>query len=291
MKLCRFNEDRIGVVSEEGVRDATAALDLLPAYRWPFPQGDRLIAALPELTPAILRAAAASQPVPVADVRLLSPVANPTKIAAAPINYQKHIEEARADPNIAHGRDIKTIGDWGLFLKSTCSLVGPSHGVALRFTERRNVQEGELAVVIGRTADRVSRDEALRHVAGYCIGLDMTLRGPELPSWRKSIHSYTVLGPWLTTADEVPDPGDLDFVLSVNGKVRQSSNTRHLVYDVPRLIEFASGIYPLHPGDVILTGTPEGVGPVSAGDVIAVEFARIGRMEVAVADAGPPARP
>jgi len=92
-------------------------------------------------------------------------------------------------------------------------------------------------------------------------------------------------GPWLSTADEVGDPGDLDLELTVNGEQRQKSNTRYLIYDVPRLIEYASSFYTLFPGDLIMTGTPEGVGPVCAGDTIVASVAGIGSMTVEVRDA------
>src|SRR5207302_2075817 len=105
------------------------------------------------------------------------------------------------------------------------------------------------------------------HVAGYCIGFDITVRGPEERSLRKSIDGYTVLGPWLVTADEVKDPAALDLELKVNGETRQRANTRDLIIPIPELIAFASSFYTLMPGDVLLTGTPEGVGPIGPGDV------------------------
>jgi 2-keto-4-pentenoate hydratase/2-oxohepta-3-ene-1,7-dioic acid hydratase in catechol pathway len=215
-------------------------------------------------------------------VNLLSPVANPGKIVGAPINYNDHIAEAMKDQTIAHGRDLKSIGETGMFLKANSSLVGPSEGVAQRFSERRNDHEAELAVIIGGHGTNIARDRALDYVVGYAIGLDMTVRGPEMACFRKSIDSYSVLGPWLVTKDEVPDPGNLNLKLWVNGELRQDSNTRYLVYDVQRLIEFTTSYYSVHPGDIIMTGTPSGVGPVKPGDVIAVEIEKIGRMEVSV---------
>jgi 2-keto-4-pentenoate hydratase/2-oxohepta-3-ene-1,7-dioic acid hydratase in catechol pathway len=216
------------------------------------------------------------------EVRLLSPVANPSKIVAAPVNYRKHLEEVRVDETLHHGIDVKSIDTLGLFLKSASSLVGPSHGVELRFLDRRNDHEIELGVVIGKKASRVSRERALDYVAGYAIALDMTVRGTEERSMRKSIDSYSVLGPWLVTADEIPDPGALDLELRINGEVRQSSNTRNLIFDVPKLIELASSFYTLHPGDIIMTGTPDGVGRVAPGDRIEARIEMIGSMEVAV---------
>lgn len=282
MKLCRFDDRRLGVVEGERVLDVSAALEALPALRWPVPPGDQVIAHLDTLRPEIERAAAAAPALDIGAVRLLSPIANPSKIIGAPINYQAHIDEAKADPDLRQDRTIKTIADWGLFLKATSSLVGPSEGVALRFLDRRNDHELEFAAVIGRRGSDIAEHEALDYVAGYAMGFDMTLRGPELLSWRKSIESYAVLGPWLVTADEIPDPGDIEFKLTVNGEVRQHASTASMNYGVAKLIAYASTHYTLHPGDIILTGSPEGVAPVEPGDVMVAEAAGIGRMEVAV---------
>jgi len=152
----------------------------------------------------------------------------------------------------------------------------------LRKPDRRNDHEVELAVVIGKTASNVPRAEAARYVAGYSIGLDLTIRGPEDRSLRKSADTYTVLGPWLVTADEIPDPGSLDLSIQVNGEMRQHSNTKYMILGVPELIEYASSFYTLHPGDVIVTGTPEGVSPLQPGDAIVATVENIGSMEVAV---------
>ena len=216
---------------------------------------------------------------------LLSPVANPGKIIAAPVNYRKHLQEVLDDSNLHHDNQINHIQRAGLFLKANSSVVGASEGVALRKLDRRNDHEVELAVVIGKTAANVTREDALNYVAGYCIGLDITIRGPEERSFRKSPDTYTVLGPWLVTRDEIADPGKLDFSISVNGEVRQHSNTSELILGVPELIEFASSFYTLQPGDVIITGTPEGVASIKPGDAMFAEIEGIGSMRVDVRSA------
>jgi 2-keto-4-pentenoate hydratase/2-oxohepta-3-ene-1,7-dioic acid hydratase in catechol pathway len=281
MRLCRFAEDRVGLVSGDQVFDATPAL-AGQSFRYPLPRFEPLIAHLDELRSEIERAAQIAEPLPIASVNLLSPVANPGKIVGAPVNYQKHLEEARADVGIHHQKQVEEIQRVGLFLKATSSLVGPSEGVAIRYPDRRTDHEIELAAVIGRPADRVPAEHALDYVTGYCIGLDITVRGPEERSLRKSIDSYTVLGPWLVTSDELTDPSCLDLVLKVNGEVRQQANTRDLIIGVAELIAFASSFYTLLPGDVLLTGTPAGVGPIQAGDVISAAIANIGHMDVRV---------
>jgi 2-keto-4-pentenoate hydratase/2-oxohepta-3-ene-1,7-dioic acid hydratase in catechol pathway len=281
MILCRFGEDRLGLVEGASVRDVTSALDALPAYRYPLPSHDVLIANLDQVIEAI---PAQSPKLPLAGLKLLSPVANPGKIIAAPVNYQKHLDEVKGDVQLHQNTQTHTITiqKAGLFLKASSSLVGPGEGVALRHLDRRNDHEVELALVIGKTANNIPASEALNYVAGYAIGLDITIRGTEDRSFRKSPDSYTVLGPWLVTPDEIPNPGNLDLGIMVNGEVRQKSNTKYMILGVPELIELASSFYTLHPGDIISTGTPEGVSPIVPGDTIVATIEKIGTMEVKV---------
>jgi 2-keto-4-pentenoate hydratase/2-oxohepta-3-ene-1,7-dioic acid hydratase in catechol pathway len=282
MRLCRFGEGRLGLVEGARVRDVTAALDFLPSYRHPLPSCDVVMANLDQVKSRVLSIASTAAAVPLEDVTLLSPVANPGKVVGAPVNYQKHLEEVRGNAQLHHDNQISPIHKAGLFLKATSSLVGPGEGIALRKLDRRNDHEVELAVVIGREAGNVPRSEALSYVAGYAIGLDITIRGPEERSLRKSCDSYTVLGPWLVTPDEIPEPNSLDLRILVNGEVRQSSNTRNMILGVPELIEYASSFYTLYPGDIIVTGTPEGVSPIVPGDLIEATIEDIGTMTVAV---------
>lgn len=285
MKLCRFDDERLGVVEGDVIRDVTSVLETLPRHNYPLPRFDPLIANLAAIRREIESVTRNAPSRPVAQVKLLSPIANPGKIVAAPVNYKKHLDEARADAEIHHQNQIAEIQRVGLFLKAVSSLVGPSEGVALRYLDRRNDHEAEVAVIIGKAGSNIPRAKAFEHVAGYSIGLDMTVRGPEERSLRKSIDTYTVLGPWFVTADEIADPTNLDFSLTVNGELRQKANTRDLILGIPELLEFASSFYTLHPGDVLLTGTPEGVGAVKPGDRIVTDVQGIGRLEVAVRSA------
>ncbi len=283
MKICRFDDDRIGLVQEDkSVLDVTGALDVLPLMKWPVPLGDAFILNLETLTSEMQRLAPDAPSVSLSDITLKSPVANPSKIIGAPINYQKHIDESVTDDGIVSSRPISHISDWGMFLKANSALVGSGEGVALRFTEARNDHEMELAVIIGKKGTNISIEVARSYIAGYAIGLDMTTRGKELQSFRKSADTYAVLGPWLVTADEIPDPNNLDLKISVNGEVRQNSNTQELVYNVEKLIEYSSERYTLYPGDIIMTGTPDGVGPVEPGDVMTCELEGVGIMDVNV---------
>ena len=279
MKICRFDDNRLGVVRDDQVYDVTSVLKKLPALRYPLPGHDPLIAALPRLKKYLV---ARGKGKPLSKVKLLSPVANPGKIIAAPVNYKKHLEEALAAKGIHHGNLVLEIHKVGMFLKATSALVGPGEGVKLIHTDRRNDHEVELAVVIGKKAKQVLQQDAMQYVAGYCIGLDMTIRGPEERSLRKSPDSYCVLGPWLVTRDEIKDPGNLSVKIEVNGEVKQDAHTSDLILSVAQLIEWGSAFYTLHPGDVLLTGTPQGVGPVRPGDLMVASVQGIGSMRVAV---------
>jgi 2-keto-4-pentenoate hydratase/2-oxohepta-3-ene-1,7-dioic acid hydratase in catechol pathway len=282
MRICRFNDNRLGLVLGEVVMDVTAALAVLPSYKWPVPYGDALVANLKPVCERATELAATAASFPLDEVSLLSPVANASKIIAAPVNYQKHVDEARADKAINFGADIKTIDHYGLFLKASTSVIGAGEPIKLPPIDKRVDHEVELAVVIGRECFQVPQQRALDVVGGYTIALDMSVRGTEDRSWRKSYDTFSVLGPWLVTPDEITDSGSLDLSLAVNGQERQSSNTNALIFGIPKLISYASQAYRLYPGDVIMTGTPEGVGPVAKGDVLVCRIQSIGAMRVAV---------
>jgi 2-keto-4-pentenoate hydratase/2-oxohepta-3-ene-1,7-dioic acid hydratase in catechol pathway len=282
MKYCRYDDGRIGVVRDDKVHDVSAIVNELPEIRYPYPRGDALVANLAGLREKMERLADASEGVPVSGARFLSPVANPTKIIGTPANYRAHAAEARADAEINVGKSPRTIEEQGLFLKASSALIGPSEGVAVRFPDRRTDHEAELGLVIGKTTSGVSYDDALDVVAGYAIALDMVVRGPEDRSFRKSVDTYAVLGPWLVTADEIADPDALGFSLTVNGEVRQKSDTSQMIIDVKRQISWATEFYTLYPGDIIMTGTCEGVSRVEPGDMMHLEFEGIGAMDVAI---------
>ena len=281
MKILNFNsghlQRRMGIwdgdLKQSQVIDVTdlAGADFMSVWNW-----------LQQRTSAEAQAQlSGAARFPLADVTFNSPVARPGKVLAAPINYKLHIEEMRNNGQ-SYGHIITDIRKAGIFLKASSSVVGASQGVAQRFLDRRTDHEIELCVVMGRSANCVSKEEALSYVAGYCLGLDMTIRGPEDRSFRKSIDSYTVLGPWVVTADEGLNPDKIDVQIDVNGQPRQNSNTSDMVMSVAELIEFASSFYTLEPGDVLMTGTPQGVGPVRPGDVMLAKGSGLGEMTVHV---------
>ena len=287
MKLCRYDDDRLGVVRGHLVHDVTEAQSEIRKSSPYTMKGDAVIAALPPWRERIESLADKAPGRPIAEVKLLAPVARPTKLSCAPTNYQAHIAEMNAASAQPSSQIVITqsnkILEAGMFLKANSSLIGPSEFIPIRFPERRSDHEVELVMVIGKTGSDIAQAKALDHVAGYCLGLDITVRGREDRSFRKSADGYAVAGPWMVTADEVRDPDALPITLEVNGEIRQSSNTNMLIYDCRRLIEFASSFYTLYPGDLIYTGTPEGVGPVKPGDVIVCRSSPIlGELKVAV---------
>ena len=209
--------------------------------------------------------------------RLAAPIARPGKVVGAPVNYLDHKAEMG---------EQRTIADFGVFLKASSSVIGPTEQIRLPYLDVRTDHEGELGVVIGRTASRVPAERALEHVFGYAPVLDITVRSGEDRSTRKSFDTFTPFGPWVTTADDVPDPGALELRCWVDDELRQHASTADLIYDVAQLVAYASHVMTLHPGDLIATGTPAGVGPIASGQRVAVEIEQLGRLVVGVSDYG-----
>ena len=279
MKICRFDFDRLGVVDGDVVIDVTAALDAMPALRWPLPQGDPLIQHWPLLKARIDACMGGAERIALADVALKSPITSPSKIIGIARN-RRCLADEKIDLGVVSGAARQDDDPIQMFIKAPSAIAGPSDGVALRFPDRRSDPEAELSIIIGKAGSDISQDDAMDHVFGYCIGFDMTLRGKESPSSRKSIDTYAVLGPWIVTPDELGDPDAVDTRLEVNGEVIQRSNTRELAFNMREIIAHASTFYTLLPGDVIMVGTPVGFAPVRVGDTVVADFSGIGRMEV-----------
>ncbi len=286
MKLCRFDEDRLGVVIGDTIHDITPIQDEIRAKARYDMRGDAVIAALPEYRARMEEAAKTAPTKKVSEVSLLPPVARPCKTMAAPVNYAAHVAEMKAQPHVT-GEDKGPsrppgIQNQGIFLKANSALVGPGEGVAIRFPDRRNDHEVEFVIVVGKEGSRVKREDALDYIAGYTLGLDMTVRGVEDRSFRKSCDGYAPMGPYFVTADEIPDPNNVPFTVHLNGKLQQDAHTKDLIFDIQRLIEFASEFYTIYPGDVLFTGSPPGVSEVHPGDVMRCNCDYIGEMSVTV---------
>ncbi|WP_462409519.1 fumarylacetoacetate hydrolase family protein [Neobacillus sp. Marseille-QA0830] len=220
-------------------------------------------------------------------VHIGPPVLKPNKIICVGLNYKNHILEMKRDfpehPVI--------------FAKFATAVAGPNDSFPLHSKLTKKLDyEGELAFVIGKTGKDISYEDALDYVYGYTVANDITARDMQKRTLQwlqgKTLDKSLPLGPVLVTKDEIPDPHALDISLTVNGEVRQSSNTEQLLFNVQYLVEFLSGILTLEPGDVICTGTPGGVGEaqnkfLQQGDIVKVEISGIGAIETKIMEATP----
>ncbi|CAM2193679.1 Maleylpyruvate hydrolase [Paraburkholderia kururiensis] len=274
MKIARFNEGQLGIVVDSHyIVDVTSTVGEDPAM-WPPIGATRLIANFEQLKPSIEAAMDQLPRVPLKDVTLLTPVPWPNKVIAFPVNYHDHGREMQASYRATHQ---------GFFLKPNSSLSGADEPVVLPNVPTREVHhESELAVIIGRQGRDIARDDWQQYVFGYACLLDMVVRGREERVFRKAYDTFCPVGPWIVTADEVGDPADLDMKLWVNGELRQHANTHDLVLDIPGMIEMASAVMTLYPGDIVATGTPAGVGKVGDGDKVRIRIERVGEMTVDV---------
>lgn len=189
------------------------------------------------------------------EINYLSCIGRPSKIICVGLNYAKHARES--------GMDVPK--EPVLFFKSTSALVGPNHPVIIPKGSLKTDWEVELAVVIGKKASYVNEEDAMEYIAGYCLHNDYSERAFQLErggQWvkGKSCDSFAPMGPYLVTRDEVADPHQLHLWLDVNGKRMQDSSTSDLIFNIPHLVSYISQFMTLLPGDVISTGTPEGVG-------------------------------
>jgi 2-keto-4-pentenoate hydratase/2-oxohepta-3-ene-1,7-dioic acid hydratase in catechol pathway len=211
---------------------------------------------------------------PLAEVRLLAPVL-PSKVVAVGQNYAEHVKEMReqfAAPQLS--------AEPILFLKPSTSVTGPGDRIAypVKLTDRVDY-EGELAVIIGRLCRDVPKERAADVIFGYSCANDVTARDLQFKDgqWTraKGFDTFCPLGPWMETS---ADPADLGITTTVNGNVKQHARTSELLWDVPSLIEYVSSVMTLLPGDVLLTGTPEGVGPLTDGDEVSVTVESVGTL-------------
>lgn len=214
------------------------------------------------------------------EVKIEAPLSNPGKIICVGHNYREHILEM--------GRELPKYPV--VFAKFANTIIGPEDDIPYYPISEQLDYEAELAFIVGKKAKNVSEENALDYVAGYTIANDVTYRDIQRRTiqWLqgKSVDGSAPIGPWIVTADDLTDPSGLEISLSVNGEERQRSNTKNLVFTVPRLVEFLSNLMTLEPGDIVLTGTPGGVGVarepqafLKEGDVVRIEIDRIGVLE------------
>ncbi len=280
MKLATFTESgrtRVGVVQGDAIVDLSAAAPDLPTEMC------ALLAGGPDALAAAARAADGAPTLALADVRLEAPVLRPPKILAIGLNYADHVAESGMEPP-----KLPMV-----FNKQSTSVVGPADPFHMPRASTALDYEGELGFVIGRRCRHVPRERAAEVIAGYTVVNDVSVRDWQLrvPTWTmgKSFDTRCPLGPWIVTGDELPDPHSLDIKTWVNGELRQSSNTKHLIFDCFALVEHLSTAFTLEPGDVIPTGTPAGVGIgmkpprlLQVGDVVKIAIDGVGEIENAV---------
>ena len=279
MKLVTFtlgDNTRLGLLRGDQVIDLTSASGgHLPADMLTFLQQGQ--AAL-QLARDIEQSVEAD--LPLAEVKLLAPIPNPSKVVAIGLNYMDHCREQNVEPPKAPI----------IFAKFSTAIVGP--GEPIRWNPALTSQvdyEAELAVVMGQTAKNVPEAEALEYVAGYTICHDVSARDLQFGDGQwvrgKSLDTFCPLGPYLVTRDEIPDPHDLAMRCTVNETVLQSSNTAEMIFRIPFLIAYISRAFTLSPGDVITTGTPAGVGVFRSpkiflkdSDVVTIEIEGLGQL-------------
>jgi acylpyruvate hydrolase len=253
-----------------GVLDESRVVPIAGAARI----GPALLGALPDVSLEPDRA------VSVQDVRLLPPVPEPGKVICVGLNYAAHIAETR------RGDSDYPI----LFTKFATSLIGAFDPIVKPEVSEQVDYEGELAVIIGKPTRDVAAASAMDSVAGYAVANDVTVRDYQYKTHQwlqgKAWDRSTPVGPALVTPDEVGDPQDLELELTLNGEVMQSSSTSLMIFDIATLISVVSQFTTLRPGDILLTGTPGGVGYrrdpqvfLNEGDVVAVDIGRVGRIE------------
>jgi len=293
MKLATYvrgGHESFGVVTDDGIVDAPTA--------WPNGPGSVLkalqappeaLARLAELAPA------AGERIPLADVQLLAPIPQPPKVLGLAVNYAEHHAECNRGselPGDPHARTTPRP-----FLMPGTAVAAPNAEIPWPGFSRDVDHEIELAVVIGSRAKDVSPEEALACIAGYTIANDISARTvthaegrAERPKdaffdWLhgKWADGFCPLGPWIVTADEIPDPQGLDLELTVDGETRQRSNTGHMIFPVWEVVAFLSRLMTLVPGDVIATGTPSGVGwatgkLLAGGETLTCRIERIGEL-------------
>ncbi|MGC7872415.1 fumarylacetoacetate hydrolase family protein [Desulfosporosinus sp. SYSU MS00001] len=211
------------------------------------------------------------------EVRILAPV-EPCKVVCVGLNYSLHVEEIKQSLHLKE-KDSSAPNDPVIFLKPQTCVIGPEDNIIYPKISQRVDFEAELAVVIGKTIKGVTEEEAFDSILGYTCANDVTARDLQQKDgqWTrgKSFDTFCPLGPWVVTD---VDPSSLDIQLSLNGETKQSSNTKYFMASVPKLVSFISQVMTLFPGDVVLTGTPEGVGPMQPGDEVVVKIPAIGEL-------------
>jgi 2-keto-4-pentenoate hydratase/2-oxohepta-3-ene-1,7-dioic acid hydratase in catechol pathway len=280
MKIARFNGGKIGIVTGDRIVDVTAICGVDTA-EWPPVGMNRVIKNFATLRPKIEAALKTAASEPLSGVRLETPIPWPHKLLAMPSNFRDHAAEMKTN-----GFGISNslpADEAGFFMKSNASLIGPAEAIVIPDRPGRTFHhECEMATIIGTGGNDISVDKALDHVFGYACLMDITMRGAGERVMRKSFDTFCPVGPWITTADEVGAPDDIDMKLWVNGELRQHAVANQMIVGIREQIQTCSDVTRLEPGDIIASGTMAGVGPLVPGDTVEIEIARVGRMKLPV---------
>ena len=276
MKLLFFDDFKLGVLKGDAVVDVSPAVREIP-HTGPHNLISGLIERVEEYRGRLEEAAERGRGVPVRQVRIRPPLPKPYNIVAMAVNYLEEGDRARPAPLNA-------------FHKSPNSIIGDGDALVLPDVPATVFEgEAEVALVIGRRASNVSAAEAMKYIFGYLNFIDGSARG--LPPSNntfyqmKSRDTFSPLGPWLVTADEIPDPHALPVRLWINGELKQNFNTSAMSHKIPRCIEWVTSIHTLEPGDVLATGTDHrGLSAIQEGDLVEMETERLGRLRVHVRD-------
>jgi 2-keto-4-pentenoate hydratase/2-oxohepta-3-ene-1,7-dioic acid hydratase in catechol pathway len=291
MRICHYDDHRVGAVVGDRVHPLGDTL-IKAGHLGP---GYTMLDVIERLAnePAAMKCARFVQQsgssLPLASVRLLAPLLNPPAIWAAAANYKAHEAEMREKMG-SYDRTALSKDDLmaEFFLKPAASIVGPGGPVILPKISRDVDFECELCAVIGTAARHVNEDKALDYVFGYTILWDFSQRDPwgrgrqNTRNIRKGFDTFTGLGPWIVTRDEIDDPQNLAIRVEQNGKLAMSAHTSDMICSLREHIRFLSGVTTLYPGVLVSTGTPAGVAKLADGDRLKGSIERIGEMEMAV---------
>jgi 2-keto-4-pentenoate hydratase/2-oxohepta-3-ene-1,7-dioic acid hydratase in catechol pathway len=291
MKICHFNNDQAGIVEGDKVYPIGDALVRAGHVRNGYTMVEvvEALANRPEAMDAARGALKSAAPLPLSSVKLLAPITNPPSLWAAAANYRAHQAEMKVKMGSADRAELskdELMAEF--FLKPSSSIIGPGDTVILPKVSKDVDFECELCAVIGKKARNVSEERALDYVFGYTICWDLSQRDPwgrgrhNTRNIRKGFDTFSALGPWIVTKDEIEEPQDLSINVEQNGKPAMTAHTSDMICGIREHIRFLTSCLTLRPGDLITTGTPAGVKKLADGDRLKGTIEKIGSMELKV---------
>jgi 2-keto-4-pentenoate hydratase/2-oxohepta-3-ene-1,7-dioic acid hydratase in catechol pathway len=291
MKICHFNNNQAGIVEGDKVYPIGDALVRAGHVRNGYTMVEvvEALANRPEAMDAARGALKSTAPLPLSSVKLLAPITNPPSLWAAAANYRAHQAEMKIKMGSADRAELskdELMAEF--FLKPSSSIIGPGDTVILPKVSKDVDFECELCAVIGKKARNVSEERALDYVFGYTICWDLSQRDPwgrgrhNTRNIRKGFDTFSALGPWIVTKDEIEEPQDLSINVEQNGKPAMTAHTSDMICGIREHIRFLTSCLTLRPGDLITTGTPAGVKKLADGDRLKGTIEKIGSMELKV---------